>query len=444
MEKKKGTTKTKPIAKKTTKKVVKKKSKKKGFTLIELLAVIIILGVLMVIAIPAVTSYIQNSRKSSYVTTAQNIVAGARTKVNDGSLGMYDTDTTYYIPYDMIKGENELKSPYGNFTEAYVVATFNGTNYDYYWTSVDSTNTGMYLTYADSLDNDKIVNDMDSIDTTIGVGNRSKIVVFNNDGTILETKNKQSSISEKGSSSGGGSQTAAEPVSFATDSWATIASAVRNNNTNAYHVGDTKEVDLGSLGTHVVRIANMSTPSECAQNDFSRTACGFVVEFTDIVEMRGMNSTKSNVGGWKDSEIRVYLNDGFYQNLPAELKNVIIDTSVISGTESSSIANYITTDKIYILSSKEVTNNNSNYQDSLSETRQLDYYSNTNTTTSNIAAALKKNAGTNTPWWFRSPGRAFYNYYFTIMYDGGSTHYTSREANQQYGVSPAFRIGKQK
>ena len=39
-----------------------KKTNKKGFTLIELLAVIIILGVLMIIAIPSVTQYISNSR----------------------------------------------------------------------------------------------------------------------------------------------------------------------------------------------------------------------------------------------------------------------------------------------------------------------------------------------------------------------------------------------
>ena len=37
--------------------------KKNGFTLIELLAVIIILGILMIIAVPAVTKYINDSRK---------------------------------------------------------------------------------------------------------------------------------------------------------------------------------------------------------------------------------------------------------------------------------------------------------------------------------------------------------------------------------------------
>ena len=43
--------------------------KSKGFILIELLAVIIILGILILIAIPSVTNYINNSRKSTYVNT---------------------------------------------------------------------------------------------------------------------------------------------------------------------------------------------------------------------------------------------------------------------------------------------------------------------------------------------------------------------------------------
>ena len=114
MEKKKSSNKTKKttakkIAKKvTTKKVAPRnsKKKKKGFTLIELLAVIIILGILMIIAIPSVTKYINDSRKSSYVDTAKELIGGARNVVNEGKLEMYSTNTTYYIPSKCIKTEN--------------------------------------------------------------------------------------------------------------------------------------------------------------------------------------------------------------------------------------------------------------------------------------------------------------------------------------------------
>ena len=69
----------------------------KGFTLIELLAVIIILGVIMLIAIPSVTTQITNSRKLTYAQTAKGIISGARTVVNSGDLPVYKPGTTYYI-----------------------------------------------------------------------------------------------------------------------------------------------------------------------------------------------------------------------------------------------------------------------------------------------------------------------------------------------------------
>ncbi len=44
---------------------------RKGFTLIELLAVIVILAILLTMAIPAMNTVMENARKNTYITTAQ-------------------------------------------------------------------------------------------------------------------------------------------------------------------------------------------------------------------------------------------------------------------------------------------------------------------------------------------------------------------------------------
>ena len=203
--------------KKTNKKVVQEeekveetqnKKKKRAFTLIELLAVIIILGILMIVAIPSVTSYINDSRKSAYVDTAKEIVSGTRNIVNEGSLGMYDTDTTYYIESGYIKTENASKSPYGEFVNAYVIVTYNGKGYTYYWTSVDDSRQGVRnIVKSDLLTEDDIESDIDpnDITPTVGIGNRSKIVIIRKDGTkVIGTQ--ESSVGENGGErSGSGS-----------------------------------------------------------------------------------------------------------------------------------------------------------------------------------------------------------------------------------------------
>lgn len=66
-----------------------KKMNKKGFTLIELLAVIVILGVLLAIAVPAVTKYITSSKKSSYIANCKDYMDSARSEILDPD-GEYD------------------------------------------------------------------------------------------------------------------------------------------------------------------------------------------------------------------------------------------------------------------------------------------------------------------------------------------------------------------
>lgn len=151
---------------------------KKGFTLIELLAVIVILGVIMLIAIPSVSSIIASSRKNTYKSTAETLISGARNMVlststgdpGDGwsevtSNGLVQINKkasgvtyskAYVIPVNVIKVEqgSNTKSPYGNLVSDYsfVVAAKNTDgSYTYYIQLLDDSNYAIVYTSEETL-----------------------------------------------------------------------------------------------------------------------------------------------------------------------------------------------------------------------------------------------------------------------------------------------------
>lgn len=228
------------------------------------------------------------------------------------------------------------------------------------------------------------------------------------------------------------------PESFATDSWDTIIEAIQNDNTSLYHVGDTKSIDMGSLGTHTIRIANKSTPSECSTGGFSTTACGFVIEFTDLLDKQVFYSSRDNNVGWTNSTIRTYVNTNIYNELPSLVKNAIIDTNVVSGYGKDGSSNYTTTDKLYLLSTKEIYGTNISGRDTVSNTRQLDYYSDQGTTTSSHTAAIKKEGSIAKVWWLRSADNDDKKDFLHVTIAGD---YGDSNANNENYISPAFRLG---
>ena len=230
---------------------------------------------------------------------------------------------------------------------------------------------------------------------------------------------------------------------FELDSWTTIATNVRNGNTGDYNVGDTKEVNLGTTyGTHTLRIANTTTPSECSTSGFSQTACGFVLEFADIIIEHTMNGTATNAGGWPATTMRTFVNNDIYNAIPDEIKNAIIDTTVVSGHGKSDTENFTSTDKLYLLSTAEVwsqgSSNTISTDTARDNTRQLDYYKNLGTSTSNYSGAIKKNGTSASRWWLRA---AYSNTAFTFLFVSDSGGWSANNATIASGVAPAFRLG---
>ena len=191
-----------------------------------------------------------------------------------------------------------------------------------------------------------------------------------------------------------------------------------------------------------MRLANTSP---CTNGETSETACGFVVEFADIISEQKMNnSSGTNVGGWPASDMRTYVNGTIYDSLPSKLQNIIVETRVVSSHGSTAgEVNFTSSDKLYLLSSKEVWGNDeSSYAVSNDtaekETRQLDYYKSKGVTAVNYSGTIKYGSNDfGVEWHLRSADSSSRMQFFTV---GSSGNWSEPLADINRGVSPAFRI----
>ena len=375
---------------------------KKGFTLIELLAVIVILAIIALIATPIVLDIIKDTKESSLLRSAEFYISAVENSVAKEKM----KDATYNP--NTCKIENK-KLYCDGITEELKV--------DVEGEMPESGN----ITFSNG----------DIKDVTLKY-EEGKTIVKNAQGKLVYT-------------------TIPTPKSFSEDSWETIVANVKAGNTSAYKVGDTKEIALtgftnteeNSNGLYTIRVANNSTPEECNTEGFSQTACGFVIEFVDIITERTMNSSDTNVGGWPASEMRTYVNNDIYNALPEGLKENIINTKVVSSHGSTDgETNFTSEDKIYLLSTKEVwgkegTTNTINYDTAEAETRQLDYYKTNGVTTASYSGALKNYNGSSAFWWLRSAYSDCTDIFY-LLDDTGDQN--SNMANITNGVAVAFRI----
>ena len=360
--------------------------KNKGFTLVELLAVIAILAILVIIALPNVLSMFNEAKKDTFLTETKNI--------------------------------------YKEISKKYINETMRGNKI----TNISNTNNKLDLESDNLKYNIKLDN----------FGNIKKFQVSNDTYCISGKFNNLSELTTDKIVEGKCEETS--PKDFSTDDWETIIDAVREGNDELYNVGDEKEIELDGYGKHKIRIANKSTPSECSTEGFSGTACGFVLEFADIIAKHNMNDTATNVGGWPATSMRTFVNNDIYNAILSEIKNAIIDTTVVSGHGSTSgETNFTSTDKLYLLAAKEIyTDFNDTVDTAKDLTRTLDYYTSIGVTTRNYRGAIKKNGTIASSWWLRAANSSGTSIFLRVINIGVWSNYS---ASSSWGVAPAFRLG---
>ena len=369
---------------------------KKGFTLIELLGVIVIIGLIVTIIAPKVNESLKNAKEKTYSASLNALVREAE---------------EYYL---------EKKSD---------LTTFNGCTYNF----TANTNTCSNFTFKGKKPEKG----------TLTIGENGAIVyALKIDKKCYKYYNqKDIEITEYNSAT----CKIDAPSDFSTDSWETVIAAVKTNNTSNYNIGDTKDLYITSFGNHTVRIANMSTPKECNNPGFSQTACGFVLEFTDIITMHRMNPYNEeseelgngNIGDWEYTETRQYLNNYIYTRFPEELKNSILDTYVVSGLYKDSSNISTTIDKLYLLAFSEIQENQT--AEKIEYSRPLDYYHNKNHITyykKNYLISVDQN------WWLRNawPMNVVGAPKSYFEYMQGSLSPLPGTSTYEYGISPAFRL----
>ena len=400
---------------------------------------------------------ISDTLKSEYlvykvVSSTGNISEGSFKDISDNKLLIYDSDFiesgksityTLYIWLRYVEDPTiNLASLLGTSVNAYVSVNGSDTK-ESTSCKFDSSNKISYVVTFMNTDNKTVLESRKvSSGSTLGNTPNNKIYVNKKDGTGTEYDSSYIVNEDM--------MLYYLKLNFSTDSWDTIKTNVQNGRGEYYTIGDTKTVDLGTYGTHTLRVANTSTPSECSTTGFSQSACGFVLEFADIITTHKMNDNLDsngaaiNVGGWPASSMHTFVNNDMYNALPSELRNAIIDTVTVSGHgRTSGETNFTSTDKLYLLASVEIyidwlTYKYSSHDTAKDLTRTLDYYTAQGVTISNKNGAIKKNGTSAFGWWLRS---ASYNdtcSFHSVCNDGGLCE---ASVNSTYGVSPAFRLG---
>ena len=187
------------------------------------------------------------------------------------------------------------------------------------------------------------------------------------------------------------------------------ATVTVNGTQKTLNIGDTATLDGKKVRILGFNHDTLSEPNTAYGSTTATGKAGISFEYVDLLTSTGMNSSETNVGGWKDTEIRARLNGTIYNSLSIKnsikkVKKDYIPTYNVATTQQAN-------DYLWLLSCGEIWNNGYNGgltrgNAIVTEGKQYKYYkinleSTEYSTSTNITK--KPSASSSNWWWLRSP-----------------------------------------
>lgn len=181
------------------------------------------------------------------------------------------------------------------------------------------------------------------------------------------------------------------------DDWSTI---LANENPSAsYSIGDTKMLDLGTEGKHLMEIVAFDTDDRA---DGTGKA-GITWISKDLLNtLQRVNKSNTSSGDWEGSNLRSYLRSTIKPLIPSEVRSAIVEVTKGQHGTSGMVTN---TDDVWIPSAYEISGSNYFEQSGTSYSQAYPIG------TSGRGKRTRKNS-----WWTRTVGAT--NQFFAVDNSG--------------------------
>lgn len=206
-------------------------------------------------------------------------------------------------------------------------------------------------------------------------------------------------------------------------SWGLISAvAEAGNAASVWSVGDTKTIRLSGV-SYTAQIIGFNHDNKAVGGK-----AGITFQLVDCLNTTyQMNSSNTNVGGWRNSEMRSLMSE-FFGHLDGDLRSVIkpVNKRVSIGNNTSTIEAVV--DKLFLLSEVEIFGSTTYSFDG--EGSQYEWYKAGNT-------KVKKVNGSGYGWWERSPR---YGSTGSVCYVNNNGNASNNSPSTSYGVSFGFCV----